>query len=221
MKRSYIKVILQHVVMGFAVLFVLIPLQGPLLSSAQAALINNGGFMPPPNTTFITVNAVDSLTIPGWTVTQGSVDWIGTYWQAPLSSGQASIDLDGNSPGAISQTLSTTPGQSYIVTFYLSGNPDGGPSTKQLAVSATGNPTGEFTYTMDNNSETDMKYLTESYGFTAAGPSTILSFTSLDSAGNAFGPVIGNVAAAPVPLPSALLLFAPGLLGLIGIKRRC
>ena len=45
---------------------------------------------------------------PGWTVTRGSVDYIGPYWQH--ADGRRSIDLNGNEPGAIAQTLRTRPG---------------------------------------------------------------------------------------------------------------
>src|SRR5271165_2494437 len=34
----------------------------------------------------------------------GSVDLVGGYWQAPTAGG-GSVDLDGNNPGTISQTL--------------------------------------------------------------------------------------------------------------------
>ena len=69
-----------------------------------------------------------------WSITSGSVDWISTYW-APAS-GTKSIDLAGREPGAISQTISTTPYQTYTVTFKLAGNTDsannpaGGPTVK-------------------------------------------------------------------------------------------
>ena len=82
---------------------------------------------------FATVSA-GSNCITGWTVDSGSVDYINGYWQA--QSGVASIDLAGNSPGAISQIFDTIAGQIYSVDYYLSGNPDGGSLAKFGIVSA-------------------------------------------------------------------------------------
>jgi choice-of-anchor C domain-containing protein len=234
MKRSYVKVILRHALMVLAVLVALMAVQGPLLSSAQADLIVNGGFLPI-QYIFTTIYA-GSTAIPGWTVTQGSVDWNGTYWQAPVP-GQGSIDLDGyHQVGGISQVLTTTIGQTYLVTFDLSGNPDGAlsspgtyPGTKTLQVSASGGPYLEtFYYTLGGaNTRANMLYQPESFVFAATGTSTTLSFTSQDPPGSTFGPVIGNVgpstgnvSAPAIPLPPALLFFAPGLAAFVGIRRR-
>ena len=154
-----------------------------------------------------------------WTVTSGSIDWIGNYWQAPVS-GQGSVDLDGNSPGAMSTSLTTTIGTTYAVTFYLSGNPDGGPAQKSVTAAAgTGGNT--FTYTIGANTRDNMNYVIESFDFTANADSTPLTFTSNDE-NSPYGPVIAgvSVSAAPVPLPGALLLFGPGLVGLAAVKRR-
>lgn len=192
-------------------------------AQARADLITNGGFTPlqTGGPGFTTLYA-PSTAIPGWSVTASSVDWVGTYWQAPVA-GQGSIDLDGSSVGgAISQTFGTSVGATYKVTFDLSGNPDGGPTVKLLTVSAASN-SQNYTYTLSaSNSEGNMLYRAESFVFTATGTSTTLTFASGDAAvgGTYYGPVVGNVSAAAVPLPSAFLLFGPGLAGLAAIRRR-
>jgi len=83
---------------------------------------------------FEQLNAGDT-SIDGWTVDSGSVDWIGTYWVA--QDGSKSIDMSGTDAGAISQTFATTIGNTYTVSFFLSGNPAGPPTVKTLDVSAT------------------------------------------------------------------------------------
>ncbi len=143
---------------------------------------------------FTTVNAGDSTTITGWTVNSGSVDYIGSYWQA--SDGSRSIDLDGNAQGSISQVLTTVSGDTYTVTFDLSGNPDGAPTVKTVQVGATGGTPQNFTYNTVANGTThsNMAYKNQSYTFTANSASTTLTFASQDA--GSYGAVLDNVVVA-------------------------
>lgn len=90
----------------------------------QANLITNGSFEQGylPGGRDYTVYAPNSTTITGWTVSDGSVDYIGWYWQA--AEGNRSLDLSGFSLGTIYQDFPTTPGTEYFVRFALAGNPD-------------------------------------------------------------------------------------------------
>jgi choice-of-anchor C domain-containing protein len=148
----------------------------------------------------------------GWTVTGTSVDLIGTYWQAPPLGG-GSVDLDGNNPGGIEQTISIGPG-SYVLSFYLSGNPDGGNAVKTDLTGVTGT-SQIFTYTTGSNTKTNMKYELETMFFTL-GPgttSTVLSFSSLDGPSSPYGPVIGDVSISAVPEPATWAMMVLGFLG--------
>jgi choice-of-anchor C domain-containing protein len=171
--------------------------------------VTNGQFLNGGNDPFSTYYAGDATSIPGWAVTagvldptQGSVDWIGNYWQAPPPGGH-SVDLDGLTPGGISQTLTLAAG-SYVLSFYLSGNPDGPPPAKALLVTAGGS-SQNFTYTLTpSSSESNMGWTLESLAFTTAGGSTTVAFQSDDlaSEGNslpAYGPVVGGVSLTQVP----------------------
>src|SRR5690242_13851687 len=101
--------------------------------SARANLVINGSFEDGPDPGVFTTLNSGSTAITGWTVTNGSIDYIGTYWQP--ADGARSIDLDGNSPGTIAQqTLATLSGQTYLVSFALAGNPDGLPTIKTVDV---------------------------------------------------------------------------------------
>jgi choice-of-anchor C domain-containing protein len=155
---------------------------------------------------FMTLNAPDSNSVYGWTIEVGNVDYIGNYWEA--SNGLRSIDLNGYyAKAVISQSVTTIPGVTYQVTFDLSGNPDGAPVTKSVTVGVNGSVATEgiFTYTVDPlvNTHEDMNYSrSNTYYFVATGTSTILRFTSntnfLDGNASAFGPVLDNVAMAPI-----------------------
>jgi Protein of unknown function (DUF642) len=97
------------------------------------------------------------------------VDIIGNYWQPPVA-GQGSLDLDGNTDGQISQALSGLVfGQKYALTFALSGNPDGSPTTKTVQVSINGL---NQTFTFNDSGTTrpsPMNYAFESLTFTYNG----------------------------------------------------
>ncbi|MSU23906.1 MAG: DUF642 domain-containing protein [Opitutus sp.] len=69
----------------------------------------NGSFEggPNPGAAWITLS-VGSAAINGWTVTGGTVDYIGTAWSS--SHGTRSLDLSGISAGTVAQTFTTTVG---------------------------------------------------------------------------------------------------------------
>jgi choice-of-anchor C domain-containing protein len=112
-------------------------------SFAALPTIINGSFESGSNPGVFTFLPTGSTAITGWTVSAGTVDYIGTYWQA--SNGSRSVDLNGGSTGAISQTFPTVPGLTYNVTFDMSGNPFSGPTVKTMSVSA-GGATAAYSY---------------------------------------------------------------------------
>lgn len=179
--------------------------------AARATVVGNGNFSSPSvNGSYETLSD-GSTTITDWTVIGGSVDLIGSYWQAPPTGGQ-SVDLDGSSPGGLQQTLVTEPGSEYIVSFYLSGNPDGGDATKHLSVTV-GTASELYTYVTGSNTHTDMRYTPETFTFTATGSASVLAFRSGDLSGSPWGPVLGGISvSAPEPMSVASLL--AGLAGL-------
>jgi choice-of-anchor C domain-containing protein len=192
------------------------------LGGAQSATITNGSFEGSGDIgNFQTVNAPDPLTIPGWTVASGSVDWIQNYWIS--ADGFRSLDMNGLAPGSITQTINgLTNGWTYQVSFELSGNPAGGPADKTLSLTA-GVDTSPYTFTIGSNSLGAMGWVPESFFFKATGPSELLSFTSTTTgdSGNstyptAFGPALDNVSisVSQTPLPSTWLMLLSGFVGL-------
>ena len=159
------------------------------LSTNASAQVTNGSFEAGTcNGTFTTVLA-GQTNITGWTVGGHSVDYICSYWQA--SDGNRSIDLNGNGTGSLSQTIATIPGVTYGVYFDMSGNPDGPPDERLMAVSATGTASEVFSYTADNNTHADMQWASESYQFAATSSSTLLSFVT--NTLGFYGPALDNV----------------------------
>ncbi|MFZ2484703.1 MAG: choice-of-anchor C family protein [Minisyncoccia bacterium] len=146
---------------------------------------------------FVTLNAGDNTSITDWTVDSGSVDYIGGYWQS--SDGSNNIDLNGETTGSISQTISTVIGETYTVSFDLSGNPENSdgsfasPSLKVVRVSATGAAPMDFSYDtlVEGNTLADMKWEDESYTFVATVTSTTITFAS--QIVGAYGPAVDNI----------------------------
>jgi choice-of-anchor C domain-containing protein len=172
------------------------PPPGPARWVAPAGdLVANGSFEegpePDPTGPGFTPFEAGSTAIPGWAVTRGSVDYIGPYWQH--ADGRRSIDLNGNEPGAVAQTLRTTPGRSYKVTFALAGNNCGdGPSVKTLVVTA-GGARAEFTFDAAGKTYADMGWVTHTWEFTAEAAETTLEFASTTEQPAACGPALDRV----------------------------
>ncbi len=192
-------------------------------SAAWAANVVIDGDFNNSNATFSDISSGGS--IGPWSVTSGSVDLVGGYWQSPSgpnfpSGTNGSVDMNGVSPGAISQGISgLTDGKTYTLTFWLSGNPDGPPASKSLDVSIGSVANDNFTYAIGANSHSNMMYTMESVTF-VAGSSNTLSFVSQNAASD-YGPVIGGVSILTVPEPRTWALVALGFagLGLAGYRR--
>lgn len=156
-----------------------------------SAQVVNGSFETGDDPGIFSTRIPGDTDIANWTVTAGSIDYIGTYWQA--AEGSRSIDMNGTEAGAISQTIPTVIGATYDVTFYISGNPDGGPALKEMAVGATGAAAQNYSYdtSAEGNTKADMKWSPRTYSFLATGASTVLTFESLVA--GAYGPALDNI----------------------------
>jgi hypothetical protein len=187
-------------------------------TAAHANLVLDGDFTTPSGGGFTTYYFAPPAGQLGpvmgpWTVTQGSVDLIGNYWQSPSVNG-GSVDLDGFlQVGGITQTF-TAPKGIYTLKFDLAGNPDNGDPLKTLKVDIA-STTAQYQFTVTNQTHGNMGYLPEAIpGLLLVGPVT-LTFTSLDAPGSAFGPVIGAVdVSSSVPEPSTWAMMILGFLGI-------
>jgi len=168
--------------------------------STAFAVGSNGSFEIGTDPGMYTTLIPGNINITDWTVDSGSVDYIGTYWNA--SDGSRSIDMNGLEAGSISQTFSTVVGATYDVTFDLSGNPDSradqndpywSPSNKVVSVGATGASSQNFSFdtSVKGNSLSNMMWENDAYSFIATGTSTTLTFAS--QIPGAFGPALDNV----------------------------
>lgn len=142
--------------------------------------------------------------IDGWTVGGAGVDQIlNSFSPVPFPDGDAALDLNALGQGAITRSLATVVGQSYDVSFSLSGN----------GVTGTvGTEPGSLVFTGSLDA-----WVQQSFSFVATSASTELSFTAL-TPGGAGGVTIDKIAVttAAIPLPaasSAGLVLGMGLMG--------
>ncbi|KKS07865.1 hypothetical protein A3K01_03915 [candidate division WWE3 bacterium RIFOXYD1_FULL_43_17] len=160
-----------------------------LFASPVFALGENGSFETGTTDPGLYVTLNDGNTsITNWTVTSGSVDYIGTLW--PASVGARSIDVSGNEAGSISQTFTTVIGATYDVTFDMAGNP-GVQGLKTMDVSATGGTVDSYEFNTTGKSLTDMGWEEMEFTFIATATDTTLTFTSTTV--SAYGPALDNV----------------------------
>lgn len=185
----------------------------------------NGTFSPPSNDT-VSLPA-GSMAMPGWTVIVDSLSWIGAGNPFRLFAQNGTKFLDftdyRDSPpySGVTQTVNTTPGASYALSFYLGSSDEYG---RPVTITASaGSTTLPFTGTATGVSTWELFTLP----FLATGSTTAV--TLLGTTGrNYIG--LDNVdlvqtAEAPrgpqgVPEPQSLLLVLAGLTGVGAVTRR-
>ena len=182
-----------------------------LAMSASAAPFQNGSFEAGTlnsTGTFDTL-AAGSTAITGWTVVGNGIDYIGALW--PASQGSRSLDLlSCGVSGGVAQTFDTTAGVTYLVTFSLAGNPDGG--VKTLTVSPASN-TQSYTFHTAGFSNSNVGWSSQTFAFTATASSTTLTFLGgvLGGGSSCAGSALDNVAVAPANGPASAVPAGGGL----------
>jgi hypothetical protein len=188
------------------------------LASPALAQLADGGFETPVagSGTFIQVNSGGS--VGAWTVGGHDVLVINTSYKElgnsivfNAQSGNQSLDITGHGNtgfNTVSQTFATTPGQAYSLSFYLGNMQDSaGSGLYSLASSVNVGATGNLTQLFTNAAVTlnAVNWALQTYGFTATGASTTLTFTNATVGDNFAG--IDGVALAAVPEPASLAVW--------------
>jgi choice-of-anchor C domain-containing protein len=190
-----------------------------LPASANPNLITNGLFQDGGGGSFTDIGSPNTFAMGAWTVTAGTVDWIGGYWTAPVG---YSVDLNGENPGAITQSnIATVNGQEYQLTFYLAANPDGGRTDVKTATVTADSAIAQFTATPVASGEPTVAsgWTLYSMDFTAGAGTSTVTFTGDPNAGP-YGPVVADVSLTAVPEPGVYGVLAIGLSGVFLFVRR-
>jgi hypothetical protein len=204
------------------------------LSSAHAvSLITNGSFETPtvPPGTFSNFLSGSSA-ITGWTVFGPAVSIVsgsfgGGGFSFPAQDGIQWLDLTGPTSGpveGVEQTVTTTPGQTYNLSFYV-GNVSGGVFGTTSTVGVLVN--GSLLATRTNSTPgTTLNWELFTVPFTAASASTLIGFENLDPPGDDSNGLdnislaLAPTNAVPEPGTLTLILFGTALAGFGFLRRR-
>jgi hypothetical protein len=240
----------EQIIMKMAVVFVGATPAGAALIATDAGasnLVTNGDF---DNIGSVWVNntglgsddwqTARATAIPDWTNVTGYANefWVGAsngYSGLTASLGNGSqyfVDLTAQANhlpfGELEQTITTTAGDRYILTFALGASAMWNPGSDPLAKSAlTASAMGTsllasqlFTASIPT---TNNQWMTETLYFIANSSSTTIEFLGDSNYSDAKYIGLDNVnVSAVTPLPAALPLFATGLgaMGLLGWRRK-
>jgi hypothetical protein len=153
--------------------------------------------------------------VQGWSVTNGTVDTIGTGFFDEIPGNGHYIDLDGSTgqAGTFSNSVTLAANTTYVMTFSLAGNHRGyDADTVDVSFGTSGN-----TYVLASPDPLTQYSLSFT---TAAGGATSFSFHN--HGGDNVGALLDNVSIAAVPEPEtyAMLLAGLGALGFAARRRR-
>ena len=166
---------------------------------------------------------VGATVITGWTTTNAELAWITTPNSYGLTTpyGSYFLDLTGyhdSSPyGGVTQSLATTNGASYHLSFSLGADQSNSSYAGPVGATASAGATSQsFTFTPGVDSAGN-QWATFGFDFTATGTSTPVTITGILSTG---GQYIGldNVSVTPnSPVPEVSMTVSLGLLLALGL----
>jgi choice-of-anchor C domain-containing protein len=161
-------------------------------SSAVAStdLIQNGGFEQP--SCAVVCDFGVGTGIPGWTVGAGTVDVVAAGYEQPASGNQF-LDLAGDASGSVSQSVATTAGADYVLTWAIAGNPRCGQRVKTMDVDWNEQVVASLTFDTTDSTSTSLGWVTRSATVTATGSQTILEFADATPDSSMCGATLDDV----------------------------
>jgi Protein of unknown function (DUF642)/PEP-CTERM motif len=184
-------------------------------------LVVNGGFETPVVTDFYYDSYTAGQSFTGWTVGQGVV----ALYTDQYNPGQSDVPYQGNQAlqlsstapggnGSLFQSLATTPGVTYDLSFAFASNPFAS-ETVLMNVAWGGGTVANLSATPSHDLQ-NLGWVVESFLVTATQATTTLEFTNTTPVADAAGPQIDAVSVSAVPEPSSLALIGLGMAGSLG-----
>ena len=197
-------------------------------ASAATELVVNGSFESNP----ISSSSAQLSSVTGWTssvsgntafeIQKGSTQGGATGFMPVAANGVQYLELNTERFTSISQTIATTTGSSYLLSFAYSGRPDTAGNASSLMNVYWGNTLLTASPLVGTTTPT---WQTFSQTVNALGSSTVLRFesvgpTSAPTYGSYLDNVSVSVSAVPEPQTYAMMLLGLGLMGFIAARRK-
>ncbi|MGE5422367.1 MAG: PKD domain-containing protein [Ignavibacteriales bacterium] len=176
-----------HVKALVAAMFVSIFVLGISVTALGANLVVNGSFEDP------AIQDCALLTdseVTGWKLAKGTVIEVQNNANGPAKSGSQYVELDSKESSAITQTIPTTLGSTYMLTFSFSPRP-GYDGTENLLDVRWGDELVAYLRT-NGAGLTTTKWYTYRYALTATSTSTVLTFED-KGISDSYGTLVDNV----------------------------
>lgn len=154
------------------------------LAFAQADLLVNGSFEDPaygPGVSY-------PVPVTGWTIAPDSGFEVWDNYQGPAADGNQYLELDVFTCNTISQTIPTSSGSDYLISFAFGAR--NGVADNQVQVSWNGAPVG--TVSADGTGQAQIVWTDHSFLVRGAPGSSTLEFTNIDAC-DGVGSMLDNV----------------------------
>jgi Protein of unknown function (DUF642) len=201
--------------------------------AASANLLVNGGFEAPALTpgAFTTIAPGGEPAGFAWKVASGDVDVahlpVTPFVDYSAFEGNQGLDLNGTMLGAIYQDFATVAGQSYSLSLAYADNPDHLAVVKSASINVQAIATSgvllatSISHSTSTNSPPIADWLTATFGFTATGASTRLTFSSTSADTSPSGGIILDaIDTRAVPEPTSAALLVAALASLLAVRTR-
>ena len=140
-----------------------------------------------------------STEIAGWAVGGGGVVAYGSSYLEPPPGATTATRLVGTTPGSITQSITTTAGQRYLVRWYGAGDPGGSQAVKVMDVSWDGKLVDAPTYNSTGRTTSAIGWSARYVVVTARSVSSSLEFADATPGKSFWGSLLGEVSLQELP----------------------
>ncbi|MCC6560334.1 MAG: DUF642 domain-containing protein, partial [Xanthomonadales bacterium] len=141
-----------------------------------------------------------------WLIESGDIQ-LKSWQQWQPSHYRQSLDLQGTVPATLGRDFATVPGQRYVVSFAMAGDPSCPSVTKTMTVSFGGQTLGNFSFNGSGHTSSNMGWQYHAVDVVANASSMRMRFASTTP--GSCGPTLDDISIVPVGVASSGIDFVP------------